>query len=301
MMNEAVSVNNVTKHFQKKTAVNNISFSIKKGEIAAILGPNGAGKTTVISMLLGLLKPSQGEIKLLNRIPHDQQIREKIGVMLQEVSVMPGLKVNEILELFRSYYPNPLSMKELVSLTALTKEDLKTRAEKLSGGQKRRLSFALALAGNPELLIFDEPTVGMDTSSRHRFWQTIHGLADQEKTIIFTTHYLQEADDAAQRILFFADGRLVADDSPMQLRSRIQKQSVSFTLHSDESLEKLSRHPEVERVFRKHQRTIIQTSNTDKVLALIFQENIQARDIRIEHGTLDEAFRRLADGNREAM
>lgn len=105
--------------------------------------------------------------------------------MLQEVSVMPGLKVSEILELFRSYYPNPLSMKELVSLTALTKEDLKTRAEKLSGGQKRRLSFALALAGNPELLIFDEPTVGMDTSSRHRFWQTIHGLADQGKRLYF--------------------------------------------------------------------------------------------------------------------
>ncbi|MCE0738360.1 ABC transporter ATP-binding protein [Bacillus sp. G16] len=301
MMNEAVSVSNVTKHFQQKTAVNNISFSIEKGEIAAILGPNGAGKTTVISMILGLLKPTKGEIKLFNRLPDDQRVREKIGVMLQEVSVMPGLKVNEILELFRSYYPNPLSMKELVSLTALTKEDLKTRAEKLSGGQKRRLSFALALAGNPELLIFDEPTVGMDTSSRHRFWQTIHGLADQGKTIIFSTHYLQEADDAAQRILFFADGRLVADDSPMQLRSRIQKQSVSFTLHSDESLEKLSRHPEVERVIQKHQRTIIQTSNTDKVLALIFQENIHARNIRIEQGTLDEAFRQLADGNREAM
>ncbi|MCY8055115.1 ABC transporter ATP-binding protein [Bacillus inaquosorum] len=301
MMNEAVSVSNVTKHFHQKTAVNNISFSIEKGEIAAILGPNGAGKTTVISMILGLLKPTKGEIKLFNRLPDDQRVREKIGVMLQEVSVMPGLKVNEILELFRSYYPNPLSMKELVSLTALTKEDLKTRAEKLSGGQKRRLSFALALAGNPELLIFDEPTVGMDTSSRHRFWQTIHGLADQGKTIIFSTHYLQEADDAAQRILFFADGRLVADDSPMQLRSRIQKQSVSFTLHSDESLEKLSRHPEVERVIQKHQRTIIQTSNTDQVLALIFQENIHARDIRIEQGTLDEAFRQLADGNREAM
>lgn len=300
-MNEAVSVSNVTKQFQQKTAVNNISFSIKKGEIAAILGPNGAGKTTVISMILGLLKPSEGDIKLFNRVPDDQQVREKIGVMLQEVSVMPGLKVYEILELFRSYYPNPLSMKELVSLTALTKEDLKTRAEKLSGGQKRRLSFALALAGNPELLIFDEPTVGMDTSSRHRFWQTIHGLADQGKTIIFSTHYLQEADDAARRILFFADGRLVADDSPMQIRSRIQKQSVSFTLHSDESLEKLSRHPIVERVIQKQQRTIIQTSNTDKVLALIFQENIQACDIRIEQGTLDEAFRQLADGNREAM
>ncbi|MGG1246546.1 ABC transporter ATP-binding protein [Bacillus spizizenii] len=301
MMNEAVSVSNVTKHFQQKTAVNNISFSIEKGEIAAILGPNGAGKTTVISMILGLLKPSEGDIKLFNRVPNDQQVREKMGAMLQDVSVMPGLKVNEILELFRSYYPHPLSMKELVALTALTKDDLKTRAEKLSGGQKRRLSFALALAGNPELLIFDEPTVGMDTSSRHRFWQTIHGLADQGKTIIFSTHYLQEADDAAQRILFFADGRLVADDSPMQIRSRIQKQSVSFTLHSDESLERLSRHPEVEQVIQKHKRTIIHTSNTDKVLALIFQENIHARDIRVEQGTLDEAFRQLADGIREGI
>ncbi|MDO3659710.1 ABC transporter ATP-binding protein [Bacillus sp. C28GYM-DRY-1] len=301
MMNEAVSVSNVTKHFQQKTAVNNISFSIEKGEIAAILGPNGAGKTTVISMILGLLKPSEGDIKLFNRVPNDQQVREKMGAMLQDVSVMPGLKVNEILELFRSYYPHPLSMKELVALTALTKDDLKTRAEKLSGGQKRRLSFALALAGNPELLIFDEPTVGMDTSSRHRFWQTIHGLADQGKTIIFSTHYLQEADDAAQRILFFADGRLVADDSPMQIRSRIQKQSVSFTLHSDESLERLSRHPEVEQVIQKHKRTIIHTSNTDKVLVLIFQENIHARDIRVEQGTLDEAFRQLADGIREGI
>lgn len=300
-MNEAVSVSNVTKHFQQKTAVNNISFSIEKGEIAAILGPNGAGKTTVISMILGLLKPSEGDIKLFNRVPNDQQVREKMGAMLQDVSVMPGLKVNEILELFRSYYPHPLSMKELVALTALTKDDLKTRAEKLSGGQKRRLSFALALAGNPELLIFDEPTVGMDTSSRHRFWQTIHGLADQGKTIIFSTHYLQEADDAAQRILFFADGRLVADDSPIQIRSRIQKQSVSFTLHSDESLERLSRHPEVEQVIQKHKRTIIHTSNTDKVLALIFQENIHARDIQVEQGTLDEAFRQLADGSREGI
>ncbi|WP_336155471.1 ABC transporter ATP-binding protein [Bacillus sp. 204(2023)] len=301
MMKEVVTVSNVTKHFHRKTAVNHISFSIEKGEIAAILGPNGAGKTTVISMILGLLKPSEGEIKLFNRVPDDQQVREKIGVMLQEVSVMPGLKVDEILELFRSYYPNPLSMKELVSLTALTKEDLKTRAEKLSGGQKRRLSFALALAGNPELLILDEPTVGMDTSSRHRFWQTIHGLSDQGKTIIFSTHYLQEADDAAQRILFFTEGQLVADDSPMQIRSRIQKQSVSFTLHSSESLERLSNHPEVERVIHEYERTIIQTSNTDKVLALIFQENIPARDIRIEQATLDEAFRQLADGNREAM
>ncbi|MEC1288750.1 ABC transporter ATP-binding protein [Bacillus mojavensis] len=301
MMNEVVSVRNVTKYFQQKTAVKNIQFSIGKGEIVAILGPNGAGKTTAISMMLGLLKPSEGEIKLFNRQPDEKQVRQKIGTMLQEVSVMPGLKVCETLELIRSYYPHPLSMKELVSLTALTKEDLKTPAEKLSGGQKRRLSFALALAGNPELLVFDEPTVGMDTTSRHQFWKTVNSLADQGKTIIFSTHYLQEADDAAQRILFFAEGRLAADETPKQIRARIQKQSVSFKVPSDESLEKLYRHPEVERVTQKHQRVSIQTSNTDKVLALIFQEHINARDIRIEQGTLDEAFRQLADGNREAM
>lgn len=299
-MNEVVSLTNVTKAFQHKLAVNDVSFSIGKGEVVAILGPNGAGKTTTISMILGLLKPTEGEVKLFNQRPNETNVREKLGTMLQEVSVIPGLKVREILELIQSYYRQPLPLKELVTLTGLTEQDLKTQAEKLSGGQKRRLSFALALAGNPELIIFDEPTVGMDITSRNRFWQTVSTLADQGKTIIFSTHYLQEADDAAQRIILFNDGAIVADGTPMQIKSRISKQSVSFKVEPERSLEKLYQHPEIEQIFRKNNRVYVQASNTDKVLELIFQEKLGAHDIQIEHGKLEEAFEQLTGENKEA-
>jgi ABC-2 type transport system ATP-binding protein len=300
-MNEIVSLINVTKSFHNKAAVNEVSFSIGKGEVVAILGPNGAGKTTTISMILGLLKPTAGEVRLFNQLPHEKQVREKIGTMLQEVSVMPGLNVHEILELIRSYYPQPLPLKELVTLTGLTEQDLKTRAEKLSGGQKRRLNFALALAGNPELIIFDEPTVGMDISSRNRFWQTVRQLADQSKTIIFSTHYLQEADDAAQRILLFKDGRVVADGTPSQIKARISKQSVSFIVNPEKSLENLYQHSEIDDIYRKNNRVYVQAGNTDKVLELLFQEKIGAHDIQIERGKLEEAFEQLTGENKEAI
>lgn len=300
-MNEIVSLTNVTKAFQYKTAVNDVSFSIKKGEVVAILGPNGAGKTTTISMILGLLKPTAGDIKLFNRQPQEKQVREKIGTMLQEVSVMPGLKVREILELIRSYYPEPLSLQELVTLTGLTEQDLKTRTEKLSGGQKRRLSFALALAGNPEFILFDEPTVGMDITSRNRFWQTVRTLTNHGKTIVFSTHYLQEADDVAQRILLFKEGRIVADGTPMEIKARISKQSVSFMVNPERSLETLYQHPEIDQIFRKNNRIYIPTANTDRILELLFQEKLGAYDIQVERGKLEEAFEQLTGENKEAM
>jgi ABC-2 type transport system ATP-binding protein len=300
-MNEIVCLKNVTKTFQNKPAVIDVSFSIGKGEIVAILGPNGAGKTTTISMILGLINPTAGEVTLFNQQPQNKQVREKIGTMLQEVSVMPGLKVKEILELIRSYYPNPLPLHDLVSLTGLTDQDLKTRAEKLSGGQKRRLNFALSLAGNPELIIFDEPTVGMDITSRNRFWLTVNALAEEGRTIIFSTHYLQEADDAAQRILLFNNGKIIADGTPAQIKARISKQSVSFIVDPEIPLEKLFQHEEVTEIYRKHNRVFVQTNNTDKVLELIFQEKIGARDIQIERGKLEEAFEQLTSNDKEAV
>ncbi|MCY8371094.1 ABC transporter ATP-binding protein [Bacillus haynesii] len=292
-MSDVVSLTNVTKTFRQKTAVDQIDFSIKKGEIVAILGPNGAGKTTTISMILGLLKPTAGNITLFGSMPHEKRVREKIGTMLQEVSVMPGLRAGEIIELVRSYYPKPLSFQKLRALTGLTDKDLKTLAEKLSGGQKRRLGFALALAGDPELMIFDEPTVGMDITSRNRFWQTVQTLAEQGKTIIFSTHYLQEADDAAQRILLFKDGSIVADGTPLQIKSRISKQSVSFIVDPEQSLERLYEYPEIEHIFRKNKRVYIETADTDKILELIFSEKIGVYDIQIERGNLEKAFRQL--------
>lgn len=300
-MNEILRLENVTKSFKYKTAVNNISFSMKKGEVTAILGPNGAGKTTTISMILGLLKPTTGDIKLFNSQSQELHVRQKIGTMLQEVSVMPGLTINEILMLIRSYYPEPLPLKDLVNLTGLTEQDLKTRTEKLSGGQKRRLNFALALAGNPELMIFDEPTVGMDITSRQRFWQTINTFANQGKTIIFSTHYLQEADDNAQRILLFKDGSIVADGTPQQIKSRISKKAVSFLTDPEKSLEILYHHSEIEQIFRKNNRVYIYSDHTDKILELLFQEKIGAHDIQIESGNLEEAFRQLTSENKEAI
>lgn len=300
-MNEIVRLTDVSKTFQHKTAVKEVSFSIGKGEVVAILGPNGAGKTTTISMILGLLKPTNGQIAIFGQQPYEKEVREKIGTMLQEVSVVPGLKTGEILELIRSYYPHPLPLPELITLTGLTEQDLKTRAEKLSGGQKRRLSFALALAGNPELIIFDEPTVGMDTTSRSRFWQTVHQLAAQGKTIIFSTHYLQEADDAAKRILLFKDGEIVADGTPAQIKARISKQSVSFMVDPEKSLETLYLHQEIDDIFRKNNRVYVHTENTDKVLELLFQEKIGAYDIQIERGKLDDAFEQLTGSQKEAI
>jgi ABC-2 type transport system ATP-binding protein len=298
-MNEIISVKNVAKSFKDKLAVNNVSFSISKGEVVAILGPNGAGKTTTINMLLGLLKPNNGEVRLFGQLPQEKSVREKMGTMLQEVSVMPGLKVKELLQLIRSYYPNPLSMQDLIQLTALTEGDLNTLAEKLSGGQKRRLSFALALAGNPELIIFDEPTVGMDITSRNRFWQTINMLATEGKTIIFTTHYIQEADDVAGRVLLFKNGEIIADGAPAEIKKRISKKSVTFTIDPAISLDRLYYHPIIDHIYRKNDRVIVQSDNTDQVLELLFNEKIGAYDIEIERGKLEEAFEQLTAEHKE--
>lgn len=299
-MQEIVSVRNVSKAFHDKQAVNKASFSINKGEVVAILGPNGAGKTTTISMMLGLLKPTSGDIQLFNQHPNEKKVREQIGIMLQEVSVMHGLKVREVLELVRQYYPNPLSLDELIAFTGLTESDLKTRAEKLSGGQKRRLSFALALSGNPELVILDEPTVGMDITSRNRFWQTIQMLADQGKTIIFTTHYLQEADDVAKRIILFNKGEIIADGTPLDIKSRLTKQFVSFNTEFG-SINKLYGHSFISHIFEKSGRVYVQTEDTDAVLALLFEEKVGAHNIRIESGKLEEAFEQLTTEQKEVI
>ena len=299
-METVVTLTNVTKTFKNKKAVDQVSFSIKKGEVVALLGPNGAGKTTTIMMLLGLLEATSGEVNLLNGDPKERKIREKIGAMLQEVSVIDALKVKEIIHLFRSYYPNPLSFEELVALTGLDEKDLKKRADKLSGGQKRRLGVALALVGNPELIFFDEPTVGMDIQSRRLFWQTVEELKHRGKTIIFTTHYLQEADDVAERIILFNHGSIVMDGTPADIKAKLSKQSVSFRVNKEISIQELKQLPYASDVYEKNERIYIVTENTDNVLAALYEKKLKLSEIQIEHGRLEEAFERLTE-NKEAI
>ncbi|MFJ7933392.1 ABC transporter ATP-binding protein [Sporosarcina sp. NPDC096371] len=300
-MDYAVDIKQLTKVFKDKKAVDNVSFSIKRGEIVAILGPNGAGKSTTMLMMLGLLHPTNGESKLFNADAKEKKVRERIGVMLQEVSLIDGLKVKEILRLFRSYYPKPLSIDKLISLTGLSDEDLNKRTDKLSGGQKRRVGFALALAGDPDLLFFDEPTVGMDISARKVFWDTVKELADKGKTIIFSTHYLQEADDVAERIILFNKGKVVADGKPEELKANLLKQSVSFVADTLFSTDMFLQMPQVSDVYVQGGRTFIVTNDTDSILAKIFAKQLFVHDIAIEKGRLEEAFEQLTVEQREAM
>ena len=299
-MESVVVLKNVTKTFKNKNAVNQVSFTIKKGEIIAILGPNGAGKTTTIMMMLGLLEPSNGSVEIFNKHPKEKQVRERIGAMLQEVSVIDGLKVSEILDLFRSYYPKPYSFSELVNFTGLKKEDLKKKADKLSGGQKRRLGFALAMAGNPDLLFFDEPTVGLDISARKVFWETIQQLKEAGKTIIFTTHYLQEADDVAERILLFHNGALIADGGPKDIKGKLSKQTVSFIPNNSIPLDRFKELPSVSNLYSKNNRIYLEADNTDVVLAAIFEKKLDVSEIQVEQGRLEEAFAQLTE-NKEAI
>lgn len=299
-MEPIVLLNNVTKEFKNKKAVDEVSFSIKKGEVVAILGPNGAGKTTTIMMMLGLLEPTSGNVQIFNKTPKDKEVRERIGAMLQEVSVIDGLKVREVIQLFRSYYPHPVSFNELIEMTGLNEEDLNKRAHKLSGGQKRRLSFALAMAGNPDLLFFDEPTVGLDIASRKLFWETVQKLKEQGKTIIFSTHYLQEADDVAERIILFHNGSIIKDGTPKEIKAKLTKKTVSFQASSHLSVEEFEQIAGVSQVYIKHNRIYLEADNTDAVLAVIFSRNMNISGIQVESGRLEEAFEQLT-GKREAI
>lgn len=300
-MDNVVEIKQLTKVFKDKKAVDDISFSIKLGEIVAILGPNGAGKSTTMLMMLGLLHPTKGESKLFSADAKEKKVRERIGVMLQEVSLMDGLKVKEILQLFRSYYPKPLSMEQLISFTGLNEEDLNKRTDKLSGGQKRRVGFALALAGNPDLLFFDEPTVGMDISARKVFWDTVKELANQGKTIIFSTHYLQEADDVAERIILFNKGKVVADGTPEAIKGNLLKQSVSFVVEKPFPKEAFLQLPQVLDVFVQGGRTFIITNETDLVLTKIYSDQLVVRDLAIEKGRLEDAFEQLTVAQQEVI
>ncbi|OAB27131.1 ABC transporter ATP-binding protein [Paenibacillus macquariensis subsp. defensor] len=292
-MDTIVEMKHVTKQFGNKKAVDDVSFLIEKGSIVAILGPNGAGKTTVISMLLGLIKPTQGIVQVMGKDPRDIEVRQRIGAMLQEVSVMDALKVHELIDLIRSYYPRPLDIDQLNPLTGLQDKDLNRYANKLSGGQKRRLGFALALAGNPDLIFLDEPTVGLDVTARRVFWDQVRTLTTQGKTILFTTHYLPEAEDYADRVILFDQGVIIADGTPDAIKSKLTLSSVSFKSDDSNLHDILHKLPNVSDVYEKDGRIYTVTEDTDGMLASIFENKFAVRDIRVEHGRLDDAFEQL--------
>jgi ABC-2 type transport system ATP-binding protein len=291
-MSFAIELNNVSKIYQGKKAVDNLSLKVEKGTVIALLGPNGAGKTTTISMILGLKQPTSGSIKLLGGSPKDISVRNRIGAMLQEVSVIDNLKVAETIELFRNYYSNPLSLQELLRISGLEKEKDKMAAS-LSGGQQRRLGFALAASGDPEIIFLDEPTVGMDVTSRQMFWDTIRSMADKGRTVVLTTHYLEEADSLADRIVVINQGKVVADGSPSQIKAETTGRVISFTAGNSVTSEQLLALPGVMDVEWNGRRVKLQSRDTDRLIITLIEQRIDMKDIEIQSGGLEDAFQAI--------
>lgn len=223
-----IAVNHLTKRIKEQLILDNISFSVEQGECVALIGQNGAGKTTLLSCLLGNKSISQGDISLLGHRPNDLSLKQKLGVLFQENIVPDKLRVDELLDFFKSIYEEPLSDREIDNLLQFTPEQKKQFANDLSGGQKRLLSFVISLIGRPKLLLLDEPTAAMDTSTRRRFWEIIHDLKEQKVTIMYSSHYIEEVEHTADRILVLHQGKLLKDTTPFQMR--YEDREKQFTL-----------------------------------------------------------------------
>ncbi|MNM10257.1 Daunorubicin/doxorubicin resistance ATP-binding protein DrrA [compost metagenome] len=291
-MKPVIEMEHVDKEYKGKKAVDDLTLCIGEGSLTALLGPNGAGKTTSVSMMLGLQQPSRGSIRVWGGRPGDRAVRERIGAMLQDISVIDRLKVSEVIDLFRRYYSKPLPLQELLRLSGLEPEKHRM-ASALSGGQKRRLEFALALAGDPSVLFLDEPTVGMDITSRQAFWETIRSLHHEGRTIILTTHYLEEADQLADKIAVINHGRMIASGTTAEIKAAQGSRSISFTAGPGVTEEALSAMPAVLQLERDGDRVKLASRNTDRLIRALVQSGLDIRDIEIRNAGLEEAFRTL--------
>ncbi len=208
----------VTKRYGSTTALHELTLGLRAGGVTALLGPNGAGKTTTVKLLLGLTRPTTGSVALFGADPTSHAARRRTGVMLQVSKVPETLRVREHVQLFCSYYPAPMAVDDVLATAGLTEVANRTYGE-LSGGQRQRVLFALAICGNPDLLFLDEPTVGLDVESRRAFWQEVRRLAARGRSILLTTHYLEEADALADRIIVMSRGAVVADGAPHDVKA----------------------------------------------------------------------------------
>lgn len=218
-----IEVKNLSKIVKGKRILENISFEIAEGDCVALIGPNGAGKTSLMSCLAGDWFVTSGSISIQGRQVTDLALKKVVGILLQENTLPTNLRVQELLDFVRAIYPNPLSSQEIDELLCFSAEQKKQLTGKLSGGQKRLLSFILTLIGRPSLLFLDEPTITMDTSTRQRFWEIIHSLKESGVTILYSSHYIEEVEHTAERVLVLHKGRLLRDTIPFKMRSEEQE------------------------------------------------------------------------------
>ena len=282
----------VHKRYGKVQALRGVDLELRGGELLALLGPNGAGKTTAIALLLGLLRADGGTVELFGADPQDIAARRNIGVMLQDASLPPTLKVGELLRLTASYYPAPRGVAESAELAGVA--DLLQRPyAKLSGGQQRRVQFALALCGRPRLLFLDEPTVGMDLQARQKLWSAIRALVADGCAVVLTTHYLEEAEALATRVCVMAHGRIISQGSVDALRARVALKRVRCSSRLD--VASVAAWPEVVEARMDGDRLWMSTAHAEALLRRLLAADDQLGALEVQAAGLAEAFTELTD------
>jgi ABC-2 type transport system ATP-binding protein len=287
----AIRLSGLTKKFGTLTAVNDVDLTIQAGEVVALLGPNGAGKSTTIDLLLGLARPTDGTAELFGEDPHRAIVTGRVGAMLQGGALLKTTTVRESVALIHALHKHPLSVEEAMEragVTGLAKQKIGS----LSGGQMQRARFAVAVVSNPDLLILDEPTAAMDVAARHSFWESMREFTDMGKTVVFATHYLDEADTFADRIVIMSDGRIIADGTPSEVKSVVTGRTLSFTLESAD-IESLEGLVGVTHLEQRGARIILQSEDSDATLRALLSHYPDAADIEIVSRNMDDAFMAL--------
>jgi ABC-2 type transport system ATP-binding protein len=285
----AVAFRDVVKVYNGRvTALDHMSFEIPRGATVALLGPNGAGKSTAIDTMLGLRKPTSGEVRVLGLAPESAVAAGKIGGMVQTGGLPDGAKVSELIGLFRQLYRGRRGQAELLRLAGLT-EIADRRVEQLSGGQTQRVRFALALAGRPDLLFLDEPTAALDVEARRGFWQSVRTIAEQGTTVLFATHYLDEADANASRIIVVSHGRIMADGTPSQIKAYTSVRTIRFSMPVPDT-SALLRLPGVTDVVAGGDAVTIRSGDADATLPALYALGRPVRGLEVGGGGLEEAL-----------
>ena len=280
------------KRYGAVDALCGIDLEFRGGELLALLGPNGAGKTTAIGLLLGLIRADAGTVELFGRDPQDIDARRRIGVMLQDAALPPTLKVGELLRLAASYYPAPRRVAEAADLAGIS--DLLARPyAKLSGGQQRRVQFAVALVGRPQLLFLDEPTVGMDIQARQKLWAAIRTLVAEGCGVVLTTHYLEEAEALADRVCVVAHGRIVSEGSVEALRARVARKRV--WCETALPLAQVAAWPEVAEAVQDGERLCLATEFPELLVRRLLAEDLTLCALEVRAAGLAEAFTEPTD------
>jgi ABC-2 type transport system ATP-binding protein len=281
------SLEGVNKNYGEIKALRNVDFRVRAGEVVALLGPNGAGKTTAVKLLLGLLQPNTGRARVFGGDPTNPENRMRTGAMLQVGRVPETLRVREHIDLFSSYYPNPMPPAEVLAAVGLEKLGDRKFGD-LSGGQRQRVLFGLAICGDPDLLFLDEPTVGLDVEARRMLWDEIRRMVTRGKTVLLTTHYLQEADALADRVAVINQGAIIAQGTPSEIKAKTAGKRIRCITTLDLNI--LRQIPGVTEAKEDREAVEIHAIEAEPVVRELLARDARLSGLEITSAGLEEAF-----------